>query len=511
MGTAVTARQYGDDYQAYQFWMIAADMLRPTAKIAEVGYEVGDYKSFDDVAAKYAEPRIHANGISVDVDYFQVKYSVNFGKSVTAAALIDPAFIGAESVCFLERLRDAVYKMLPGSSHRFILLTSRALDPSDALSDLINTANGSINCEALFKGKTAKSRMGHVRQIWATALSLTDEAELIPILQRLKIVCWPENLQDILSHLNARLEAAGLQSWPETSRTNPYPQLIRALCAEGKMWFTQDCIVKAATRESLISPSMLPSTSGTRLGIRTFIRWAENMEDETDVMLHLCDHFVDRHIRSSELWGTEIIPSITDFLRSNVRSGVNYVMDLQVLTSVAFFVGYLLDPKLNVRLAIVQDRGSAPWEVDSNRISAVADRWEEHVSFIGNGGDLAVGISISRPVLDDMAAYVSNASLRLKAIMSLELQGGPGQKTINDATDAYGLAEYMVNHLSRMRKQQGITGSIHLFLAAPNVFSFFFGQLARALGEIKLYEYDFGSGETGAYSASLNISHELRL
>jgi hypothetical protein len=36
MSTAVTARQQGDDYQGYHFWMLAAEMLRPTAKIAEV-------------------------------------------------------------------------------------------------------------------------------------------------------------------------------------------------------------------------------------------------------------------------------------------------------------------------------------------------------------------------------------------------------------------------------------------------------------------------------------------
>lgn len=269
--------------------------------------------------------------------------------------------------------------------------------------------------------------------------------------------------------------------------------------------------MKAATREDLMSSSILPSASGTRLGIRTFMRWAENMEDETDAMLCLCGHFVDRYTRSPALWDTEIIPSITDFLKSNVRPGGNYVMDLQVLTSVAFLAGYLLEPKLNVKLAIAQDRGNMPWEVDLNRLSAVADRWQKHISFEGNGRDLVVGISISRPVTDDMAAYISKASLRVQEIVSLEPQNGPGQKTIIDATDAYGLAQHVVNYLSKIRKEREITGPTHLFLAAPNVFSFFLGQLARSLGEIKLYEYDFGSGETGAYAASLNINHELRL
>jgi len=511
MSSAVSARQQGDDYQAYHFWMLAAEMLRPTAKIAEVGYEVGDYKSFDDVAVKYTRPRIHAHDIEVEADYFQIKFSVNYGKAITAEALVDPSFVGAQTVSFLERLRDAVQKIPTGASHRFVLVTPRPPDPIDALSTLLNASNGSINCDALFQGKTKRSRMGKVRELWASKLRFKDETKLVPILKRLKIACWPENLQDIISHLNARLEAAGLKSWPEASRANPYPQLIRSLCAEGKTWFTQECIREAATREGLMSSSILPSVSGTHLGIRTFMRWAENMEDETDSMLCLCGHFVDRYIRSPELWTSEIIPSVTRFLRSNVRPGGNYVIDLQVLTSVAFLTGYLLDPKLNVKLAIVQDRGNIPWEVDPNRTNEVADRWEKHITFVDNGSDLVAGISISRPVTDDVTAYISEASLRVKEVVSLEPQGGPGQKTIVDATDAYGLAQHIVNYLSKIRKEKGITGPTHLFLAAPNVFSFFLGQLARPLGEIKLYEYDFGSGETGAYTPSLNIKHELRL
>jgi len=511
MSTAVTARQQGDDYQAYHFWMLAAEMLRPTAKIAEVGYEVGDYKSFDDVAVKYSQPRIHGHGIEVDADYFQIKFSVNYGKAITAEALVDPAFSGAESISFLERLRDAVRKMTSRESHRFVLITPRHPDLNDALSGLINTSDGSINCDALFKGKTKNSRMGKVRELWASKLGLKEDQELVPILQRLKIVCWPENLQDIIGHLNARLEAAGLQSWPEAFRANPYPQLIRALCAEGKTWFTQECILKAATREGLLSSSIMPSTSGTYLGIRTFMRWAESMEDETDAMLCMCRHFVDRHIQSPELWTSEIVPSITNFLKGNVKSGGKYVIDLQALTSVAFLTGYLLDPKLNVKVAIAQDRSSTPWEVDSSRISTVADRWTENISPGGNGHGLAIGISVSRSVRDDVAIYIQNTSMQVQEVVNLEPQGGPGQKAIADATDAYALAQHMINRISRIRKEKRVEGPTHIFLSCPNAFSFFLGQLSRPLGEIRLYEFDFGSGQAGAYTPSLGIKYELRL
>ena len=43
------ARQRGDDYQAFLFWLFAARMLRSTSKIIEVGFEVSKYKSLDEL------------------------------------------------------------------------------------------------------------------------------------------------------------------------------------------------------------------------------------------------------------------------------------------------------------------------------------------------------------------------------------------------------------------------------------------------------------------------------
>lgn len=511
MRKPVTAKQLGDDYQAYQFWMLAADMLRPTAKIAEVGYEVGGYKAFDDVAVKYSEPRIHAHGIDIDTDYFQIKFSVNYAKAITAEALVDPEFVGAESVSFLERLRDAVHNIPSGLSHRFILITSRPLDPRDALSSILNTSDGSINCDVLFQGATERSRMGKVRALWSSKLGLIDESDLVPILNRLKISIWPENLQDIIGHLNARLDAVGLQPWPESHRSNPYPPLIRKLCSEGKQWFTADCIRLAASHDGLLNASRQLPPQGVRLGIRTFMRWAEGMEDETNAMLCLCESFIDRHIRSPELWVSTIIPSVSQFLKDNVRPGGNYVLDLQSLTSVAYLSGHLLDPKLNLNVAIAQARGSSPWEVDSSQISKVDDRWKEQFSLGGESGDLIVGVGITRSVSDDVEAYIRTAQFEIQTFLNLELQGGPSQWAIADATDAYGLAQHAVNRLIKLRKERNIIGPTHLFIAGPNIFSFFFGQLARPLGEIRLYEYNFGSGKTGAYTPSMNINHKLSL
>jgi hypothetical protein len=511
VSVASAARQSGDDYQAYRFWMLVADMMRRTSQIVAVGYEVGDYKAFDDVAVRYTQPRMHAHGIRIDADYFQVKYSVNYGKAITASALVDPAFSGAQSVSFLERLRDAVRTMPSDASHRFVLTTTRLPDPNDALSDLLNTSDGSINCKALFEGKTSKSRMGALRHLWASALGLTDHDELVPILERLKIDLWPQALLQTITELNVRLELAGLRSWPEAKRANPYPPLVRKLCAEGKCWFTSDCVLNAAKQDGLLLTAQPASAAGSRLGIRTFTRWAENMEDETDAMLCLCEHFADRHIRTPKLWASKVVPSVTDFLKCNVKSGLSYTLDLQALTSVAFLVGYLLDPKLNVNVSIAQDRGGRPWQVDISQIRSVADRWVERFSTLDHDEGLAVGIGVSRPVSEDIVAYAGRTCLRAQVLLNLEFQEGPGLKTIANATDAYGLAQHAVTRIAEARKTKGIEGPTHLFVAGPNVFSFFLGQLSRPLGKIMLYEFDFGSGQAGAYAPSLCISRELRL
>ena len=52
---------------------------------------------------------------------------------------------------------------------------------------------------------------------------------------------------------------------------------------------------------------------------------------------------------------------------------------------------------------------------------------------------------------------------------------------------------------------------IHLFVAAPNAFSFFLGQRQPSLGRIKLYEYDFEGLNGGGYRASLSLPISARV
>lgn len=52
------------------------------------------------------------------------------------------------------------------------------------------------------------------------------------------------------------------------------------------------------------------------------------------------------------------------------------------------------------------------------------------------------------------------------------------------------LAEALLPRL-RQRTPEERDGRLHIFYAGPNALQFYLGQLARPLGRIVLYEYDF--------------------
>ncbi len=56
MSSAISARQIGDEAQQYLFWLSAGRMLA-RREIAEVGYETGHFRVFDDVAIRFSAPR----------------------------------------------------------------------------------------------------------------------------------------------------------------------------------------------------------------------------------------------------------------------------------------------------------------------------------------------------------------------------------------------------------------------------------------------------------------------
>lgn len=91
-----------------------------------------------------------------------------------------------------------------------------------------------------------------------------------------------------------------------------------------------------------------------RVGIRSFIRWAEHLEDQTDVFLDLVPNFDGRDIKSAQFWQTRLWPELEAFVSRTFRAGPRYHLYLPAHLSIGHAVGYLLDARSGIDVAPVQ-------------------------------------------------------------------------------------------------------------------------------------------------------------
>jgi SMODS-associated and fused to various effectors sensor domain len=407
MARAIAARNQGDDYQARWLWLQICRLFSQHTKVIRVVYEDGNVKSFDDVVVHFDGMTDRA-GNSLRAEYYQVKFHVTSNGALTYQNLMDPAFINAASISILQRLKAAQEKHAPaGTEAQFILYTPWTVHPDDALADIHSLGDGRLDWHRLAQGGP-RSKSGKVRMAWREHLGLTTDEQLRLVLCPLRIRQGP-SLHKLGEELNTALSNAGLRPVDESHRSHPYDDLTRKLLESGQTSFTSTNIEEICRREHLWIGRSMVSQNAVQVGIRSFLRWAEYLEDETDTMLlDLVPWFDGRTIQSNELWQQHIYPSIEQFLLKHLRAPNQYDLHLHVHASIAFIVGYCLDTKSGISAAIVQSTrtGREIWrpslQPDSAKYPAL------HVSsemVSEDESDVVVALCITHDIISDVRPF----------------------------------------------------------------------------------------------------------
>ena len=126
-------------------------------------------------------------------------------------------------------------------------------------------------------------------------------------------------LLEIERELNLRLACFGFVPVTEGSLLHPYEQMVSKLFTSGQNEFRREDIERLCSQEGLWIGRSMPEPDAVRVGIRSFIRWAEHLEDQTDAFLDLVPHFVGRHIKSPQDWQTRLWPEIEAFVGNTFR------------------------------------------------------------------------------------------------------------------------------------------------------------------------------------------------
>ena len=270
---------------------------------------------------------------------------------------------------------------------------------------------------------------------------------------------------------------------------------------KARLEFDRDGFLEMCRREKLLEPAGAPSRSLT-IGIRSFMHPIDNLEDRCNRSLNLVPYFEGRYIRNPQDWQSKIYPALASFLTEAARDSDRLGLVLDAHTSLAFCSGAVLNVKSGKRVEIEQrSNGRRFWSADDTPSDP---NWPklvfEDVVANASGNEVACAIGLTHDVAGQVKEFVMSRLPGVAKIISIRPETGTSQFSVCGGRHAWQFSESIAQQL----RQCGAPPT-HLFIAAPNAFSFFLGQHQKVMGPVALYEWDFDWLRGGGYKVSLTV------
>lgn len=498
MANSVSASLQGHDYQARFFWYHAAALRDDDQPhVAEVSYEADGPKAFDDVVVRYNPARRSSTrSVRISADYLQIKFHVTRNGVFGFADLMDPEFTGAQRFSILQRLQQAKAKA-PADSD-FFLITTDSIKEDDPLNQLISSVDDELRLDKLFVSGGDRSRMGKVRKAWRDHLGLSTDDALREVLEGLHIKARQKSLETMRDEVNIRVRLAGLTPcYDQTAFL--YDGAIRSLKAAGRNVFDRTGFETLCREEGWIRADT--PEAFVNVVLRSFgDSPGDRFDASPDRTLEIADAFDGRFLRPGVDWTSDLVPKLESFFAEIRSTEPRIRLFLNAHASVAFLAGSRLGLKSGVQVELVQrGRGrTSIWRWDDG-----SDGPPPTITNIpvGSGSDLALVVSLSRDALPDAQDYVRTALPDVGRILHVRSPNPPGPSSIAGGAHVALFADAAAEAVRASRLPVGAV--VHLFIAAPNAFTFALGQHAAALGRWAVYEFDFERRVDGAYRPSL--------
>lgn len=505
MANAVVTRRDGDVFQARLFWTKAANLLDDQRRILRVGFENGP-RGFDDVWVEYDAAHAPQDpfGRPLRVERLQCKWHATPG-TFTYQDLPKPEFINATATSLLERALAAHREDQAANLHsRLALVTNHWIDKSDILYGMLRLKGLNLDLSKLFDGK-ARSDAAKVRKLWREHLKLSGDDELQALVACLGFNLTTDSLDQQRERLDEACRSFGLIRPPLSSSATIYDTNIFEWVGQGRIEFDSDSFRAKCEQEGLLAPK---GGSMVAYGVKSFEHAFDRLEDRCADVLNFVPAFNDRQIQDVSAWRGSLLPQLQQFLRAIPAPDGRLRLALDAHATLAFAAGFILNTKSSRRVELEQRSPNLTvWSPDDATPQPTWATWSLQESVDASGGqDIFCGVSLSRAVAADVRAFLVAAGLLPAVSVFAELPGGPSQSSVRCGAHAALLAEKLAMYLQALRTTRALPHArLHLFMAAPNGFSFELGRHAAAIGPLTLYEFDFERRNGGGYTASLSL------
>jgi hypothetical protein len=485
--TPLGAISAGVRYQVRFFWRHALAMLAPSPRVSKVVLEHRGVDAVDDVVVYYTPPGVNDRGATVGADFHQLKFHVAKAGVVDHDVVIDPAWTGTK-LAMLRRFADAWTKIAPEHpSARLSLVTNWPWDPASSLSPLIRDG-GRLSDEFFASGP--KSSVGKIRARWRDACGL-PEIEFAGFVRALRLSTSAVSQDDADLWLNDRCQLAGLVPVAQGVDHSPYDDLGMRLIESGRTEHTPESLRALVEKQGLVAAKDPPFKS--TFAVRSFARFAHVPETDGACVVDLTDLFDRRQPRTPDAWAGAVRERLEGSLSEVGALGQPVHVALDAHLSIAWYAGYMLDPKAGIRVLLrqrIKGKGIELWDVAAPRRPDGAADWLV-TSSEAAGEEVAVVISVTHAGLADATRYVRESLPAVGMIIHAALTE-LGPQAVQDGPHARWLADELIRLLgaktAELRPKQ-----VHVFPACPASLAFLLGQEARVLGPTTVYEFDFGS------------------
>jgi hypothetical protein len=498
----VGARTEGDVYQGLFFWRQAAGLLIPRSLVQRVDLEHDEATGVDDVAVFYDKPGIDAGGWLCTADFYQLKYHVDRRDAYSSDALIDPRFINAKS-SLLQRFHTAYLNVVSNHpSCRLNFASNWRWRDDDRLANVLREYDERLPDK--FFSASAASELGKIREAWRSHLSL-DKGEFVAFARTLRFQLDHFGRRNFREMVYDRLAAAGLRIPDASQAASPYESLVQQFLMSGPNSFDRKAFEELCRREGLFTKDKESDRIPT-LAVRSFVRFAERIEEEADEFVCVAREFEGRHPRDGTSWANAARSVVSFFGDPERRARLRiaeYALLLECHGSLAILAGYEVSTNTGCQVYPVQKPGRELWKFRAS--AGGEDTWTQAARVrTQEAQDVAIALSVTHDIAEDVSRYLDTQDApKVRLLVFLTPMSGAGQNSVRGADHARRLAADLVTVIRNVRPTPA--ARVHLFASAPNSLLFFLGQFREALGRLVLYEYDFGFERHCTYEASIAL------
>lgn len=476
--SAAGAALQGHDYQHLFAWYHALRALNPAEDVLGIEVEAKNAGNVDDVVVRR---RAAAD------EHYQVKYSVDGRHPIDQAWWVTPATTKGKSP--LQRFWQS-FRTLSRDRQRphMGLYTNRPLDVSDPVLALQDGRTGALGPRLRLAASSSKAGRGRKR--WASHLGVA-EADLLEMLDHLVLLTGQSGWAGLVTSVSDRMAAVGLRS--DELAVEHGVQAIRAWVTGARSEVDRQMLAAEIARRGLQGEGRQAAVVVQGIdrdpwapGATVCIDWVDLFEG---------DHpRARRQLRDPGHWNGRLLPELEGAERTIRALGYDRVLVRGYMRLPAWFAtGVAFGDTRNVRVACVQ--GGQRWGSE-----VTPGDFPVHVSApveLGAGGELAVGLSVTNDLSEDVLGYLRSSRLPVGRFIAIAAVPAPSRTAIPDAARAMGWA-LAVRQV--VRDQVRATGArrVHLFLSGPAGGALLLGHLWNRIPSTQLYE-DLSPGYAPAF------------